>query len=181
MVAINDAVVVVLAALEVDGPTPPSADETGSSDQPSAPATATPTTHAGVRHSDGQARGPSQWARDAPSFVIEALPVEAFEALLLVAATSGQVLDDDPPYRLDALVHLEVRHPELGDDAAVVEAWCRLDLVPDAGASTVSLTAAVDATALAPLAIAGPEIVDTVRDWWIRGLNQLDWPDSSTA
>ena len=67
-------------------------------------------------------------AHDVASFTIEALPVEAFEALVVVAIWVGEVIDDDPPYRLDVW---------LGEP---FDCWCRLDLVPDAGASTVALT-----------------------------------------
>ena len=35
---------------------------------------------------------------DHPSFTIEALPVEAFEGLLVVASWMGEVIDDEPPY-----------------------------------------------------------------------------------
>jgi hypothetical protein len=94
--------------------------------------------------------------RDEPSFVIEALPPEAFEALLVVATWMGQVLVDDPPYLLEA--HL--------DDPA--ECWCRLELLPEAGASTVLLTVAgVEGTA---------PPVEVVRDRWIDNLNQLGAP-----
>jgi hypothetical protein len=68
--------------------------------------------------------------RDEPSFVIEALPAEAFEALLVVASWIGEVLVDDPPYLLEAHLY------EPG------ECWCRLELLPEAGASTVMLTVA---------------------------------------
>jgi hypothetical protein len=94
--------------------------------------------------------------RDIPSFTVEALPVETFEGLLVVASWIGEVLDDDPPYRLDAHLY------------EPVECWCRLDVVPDAGASTVSLTiAGLDG---APT----PDIV-AVRDAWITNLNTVDW------
>ena len=95
-------------------------------------------------------------SRDVPSFTVEALPVETFEGLLIVASWIGDVLDDDPPYRLDTHLH------------EPVECWCRLDVVPDAGASTVSLTiAGVDG---APT----PDII-AVRDLWIANLNAVDW------
>src|SRR4029079_8134359 len=54
----------------------------------------------------------------APSFPIDLLPVEAFEALLVVTSWIGEVLVDDPPYVLE--VHLTDPSP----------CWCRLDLVP---------------------------------------------------
>lgn len=96
--------------------------------------------------------------RDHPSFTIEALPVEAFEALLVVAGWLGDLIDDDPPYALE----VAMAHPHQG--------WCRLDLVPDAGASTVSLVVAGEPGM-------PPPDLDEVRDAWIAGLNQLDWSD----
>ena len=95
-------------------------------------------------------------ASDVPSFTVEALPVETFEALLVVAPSLGEVLDDDPPYRLDA--YIGVPH----------ECWCRLDVVPDAGSSTVSVTIG---------SIDGHPVpsVETIRDLWIAELNALDW------
>ena len=95
-------------------------------------------------------------ARDMPSFTVEALPVETFEGLLVVASWIGEVLDDDPPYRLE--VHL--REPS--------DCWCRLEVVPDAGASTVSLTVAGFDGAPAPDIVA-------VRDLWVDQLNRVDW------
>lgn len=94
--------------------------------------------------------------RDHPSFTVEALPVETFEGLLVVAAWLGDVITDDPPYVLEVALVDPVR------------GWCRLDLVPDAGASTVSITVAAEPGW--PL----PAVVD-VRDLWIDGLNRLDW------
>lgn len=86
---------------------------------------------------------------DHPSFVIELLPAEAFEALLVATTWIGDVLVDEPPYLLE--VHLHEPTP----------CWCRLELVPDAGASTVSLT------------VDGPVSAEAVRDLWIAVLNQL--------
>jgi hypothetical protein len=94
--------------------------------------------------------------RDAPSFTVEALPVETFEGLLIVTSWMGEVLDDDPPYRLDT---------HLFDP---IECWCRLEVVPDAGASTVSLTVAGLDGAPAPDVLA-------VRDQWVANLNAVDW------
>lgn len=91
---------------------------------------------------------------DAPSFTIDSLPVEAFEALLIVTSWMGELLVDDPPYVLEVL---------LTDPGPC---WCRLDLVPDAGSSTVTLTvASIDGTP-------APDI-DDVRDLWISNLNRL--------
>lgn len=93
--------------------------------------------------------------RDHPSFTIEALPAEAYEALLIVANVLGVVIDDDPPYRLES---------HLADEPT---AWCRLDVVPDGGGSTVSLT------------VASPDgaTVNQVRDRFVVELNRLDWSD----
>ena len=94
--------------------------------------------------------------RDMPSFTVEALPVETFEGLLVVASWIGEVLDDDPPYRLEVHLH------------EPTECWCRLEVVPDAGASTVSLTVAGFDAAPAPDIVA-------VRDLWVDQLNRVDW------
>jgi hypothetical protein len=64
------------------------------------------------------------------------------------------VLVDEPPYLLD--VHLY----------EPAECWCRLELVPDAGSSTVSVTVAAVESGPFP-------DVDEVRDVWIAHLNQL--------
>lgn len=87
--------------------------------------------------------------RDHPSFVIELLPIEAFEALLVATSWIGEVLVDEPPYLLEVQLH---------DPAPC---WCRLELVPDAGASTVSLT------------VDGPVSAEDVRNVWITVLHQL--------
>ncbi|MEY2582968.1 MAG: hypothetical protein QOE09_2817 [Ilumatobacteraceae bacterium] len=92
--------------------------------------------------------------RDEQSFTIDTLPAEAFEALLIVTSWMGEVLVDDPPYVLE--VHLTDPSP----------CWCRLDLVPDAGGSTVTLTvASIDG-------VPAPD-VDAVRDLWVANLNRL--------
>ena len=102
---------------------------------------AAPPRHRGVQH-------------DAPSFTIDRLPVEAFEALLVVTSWIGELLVDDPPYVLEA--HLTEPAP----------CWCRLDLVPDAGGSTVTLTVASAGDDPAP-------DVEAVRDVWVANLNLL--------
>lgn len=99
---------------------------------------------------------PSRAVHDTASFTIEALPVEAFEALTVVVTWFGELLVDEPPYLLEA--HLE----------APRRCWCRLELVPDAGASTVSLT-------VAAVEVGPPPDVDRVRDVWVEALNRLDW------
>ena len=103
-------------------------------------------------------RASSRVVHDVASFTIEALPAEAFEALLVVSTWLGEVLVDDPPYQLDVV---------LEDPYAC---WCRLDLLPDAGATTVSLT-------LAGVGAAAPPDLDDVRDLWVANLNQLGRPE----
>ncbi len=104
----------------------------------------------------GEERDDDAVTSDVPSFTVEALPAETFEALVIVAAWLGDALDDDPPYRLDV---------DLGPP---LRCWCRLDLVPDAGATTVSLTiGAIGGVPRPP--------VEVVRDVWVDGLNRLDW------
>ena len=98
---------------------------------------------------------------DAPSFVIEALPAEAFEALLVVTSWIGEVLVDEPPYLLD--VHL----------ASPYDCWCRLELVPDAGSSTVSLTVASVDGIDGVDGVEPPPDVEVIRDVWVRELNRL--------
>jgi hypothetical protein len=97
-------------------------------------------------------------ARDVPSFTVEALPVETFEALIVVGSGLGELVDDDPPYRLDVALHAPLR------------CWCRLDVVPDAGASTVSLS-------IGSFDDLVPPPIDVIRDVWIEALNALDWPE----
>jgi hypothetical protein len=91
---------------------------------------------------------------DAPSFTVDVLPVEAFEALVVVAGWMGQVLDDDPPYQLD--VHLYDPW----------DCWCRLELAPEAGGTQVAVTVAGYDGRDAPS-------VETVRDLWVDGCNAL--------
>ncbi|MGB8860028.1 MAG: J domain-containing protein [Ilumatobacteraceae bacterium] len=91
---------------------------------------------------------------DSPSFTIDVLPVEAYEALLVVTSWMGEVLVDEPPYQLEVFL----RDPS--------PCWCRLDLVPDAGATTVSLVVAALEGDPAP-------DIDAVRDEWVANLNRL--------
>ena len=98
--------------------------------------------------------------RDLPSFTVNALPAETFEALLVVLSWIGELLDEEPPYLLEC--HLTEPGP----------CWCRLDIVPDAGGSTVSLTVA------RPEGDSSPEPVtaEAVRDVWVELLNQVGRP-----
>jgi hypothetical protein len=95
--------------------------------------------------------------RDDPSFTIDLLPVDAFEALTIVLAVLGDVHSEEPPYVLDGL---------LADPAPC---WCLLELLPEAGGTTVMLTVAAADDGPAP-------DVDDVRDRLVAELNQLSWP-----
>lgn len=88
---------------------------------------------------------------DRPSFTMDVLPVEAFEALILAAAEMGDVSDDDPPYRLEVCMH----EPD--------ETWVYFEIVPDAGGSTVSLS----------VESKSPVSIEAVRDRWIETINRL--------
>ncbi len=90
---------------------------------------------------------------DEPSFTIDVLPVAAFHALLAAAERLGRVLADDPPYVLE--VGLTTPAP----------CWCRLELLPEAGGTTVMLTVA--GTTRRP-----PPPIEDVRDVWIDALNR---------
>jgi hypothetical protein len=114
MVRVNRAVEVVIAGLN-----------NGLNDGPNVPSPTPPTNVSSTRVSDrGETR---RWRVDRPSFVVDVLPVEAFEWLLLAARVLGEVVDDDPPYALEVLLDSRV------------DRWCRLEIVPDAGSSTVSI------------------------------------------
>lgn len=123
---------------------------------PSEPATSAAARSA-VRRRRGSGpirRPPYSVQHDAPSFTIDVLPVEAYEALLVVTSWMGEVLIDDPPYLLEVFLH---------DPSPC---WCRLDLVPDAGATTVSLMVAAVEGDPAP-------DIEAVRDVWVANLNRL--------
>lgn len=101
-----------------------------------------------VGNHDGGGRRENRWTFDdrngfdvdRPSFVIDVLPVDAYEWLLMAARVLGQVVDDDPPYCLEVLIESRP------------DRWCRLEIVPDAGSSTVSITTSGhDPSQLVPL------------------------------
>ena len=103
------------------------------------------------RHAHGtQAPEPRRFDVDRPSFVIDALPVVAFEVLLLAARSLGDIADEDPPY----VIEMQLEDPPL--------TWCRLEIVPDAGSSTVSIITD------------GRVSAEHVRDLWIATVNELD-------
>lgn len=150
MQAINEAADAALLLLVVDAAAVPDGPENHT---PSA----TPVSGGADRWTPHVGERRSNIARDVLSFTVEALPVETFEAMLVVASWLGEVLDDDPPYQLDTYLY------------EPFDCWCRLDVVPDAGASTVSLAVAGIDGAPTPDVIA-------VRDAWVANLNAVDWP-----
>jgi len=109
--------------------------------------------------SPGHTAGGGAVRVDRCSFTIEVLPVDAHEVLCVAAVWLGEVVDDDPPYLLEVDMHDPLR------------AWCRLELVPDAGATTVSL--AVSATHGPDGYPAPVPDVDRVRDLWVDTVNRV--------
>ncbi len=95
--------------------------------------------------------------QDSPSFTVDALPAETFEAMLVALSWIGELVDDDPPYRLECLLN----EPE--------PCWCRLDVVPDAGGSTVSIT-------VVSVADGHRVSAEAVRDTWVDHLNRIGRP-----
>lgn len=105
---------------------------------------------------------PKKFLRDSSSFTIDVLPVECWHVLEIVAAQSGSILADEPPYLIEFTLH------DSGIDGSV-DSWCRCEMVPEAGGTTVHIT--VGSTQLSVLQI------DIVRDYLVRSLNDLDWND----
>ena len=115
-----------------------------------------PTAHnQGVATPSRTTRPWRNYEHDPASFVVHCPPVDAFEALSVALCWFGDVVDDDPPYRLVAL---------LSEPSAC---WCRLDLVADAGATTVDLTVAPsEGDPVAPTA-------DEIRDLLVGAINEM--------
>lgn len=149
MLGINAAVAAALEAIEARSPHAPQRTASDAERETNA----SPGPPAARVDVDGR-----RIVHDAASFTIEALPAEAFEALMVAAATIGEIVVDDPPYLLEV---------ELLEPAAC---WCRLELAPDAGSSTIGLTVAGSESHPSP-------DVDLVRDAWVAELNALDWAD----
>lgn len=93
---------------------------------------------------------------DHPSFVIDVLPVEAHEALSLAVLSIGEIMEDEPPYVVE-FVLTDV-------DGSGDRVWCRAEIVPDAGSSTVSLTSD----------LSHPDQIERIRDLIVREINSLD-------
>ena len=72
----------------------------------------------------------------------------------MAAAELGEVIDDEPPYRLEVMMFRP------NDD------WVVFDLVPDAGSTTVTIS--IDGRP--------GQSIETIRDIWINALNGLQMP-----
>lgn len=103
--------------------------------------------------------GSARLGHDIPSFTMDVLPVEAFEYLVLAAQGIGEIVDSDPPYLLEVMLYS--RRGATSADHVISDSgtWCRLEVVPDAGSSTVSLWSESDA--------------EECRDLWIEAINVL--------
>lgn len=101
--------------------------------------------------------------RDISSFTVDVLPAECFEALLIVAGISGAISHEEPPYQLEFSLHDS-------DVTGALNGWCRCDLVPEAGATTVSLLVGTDTSAEGIS-------VEEVRDYLVANLNAIEWPN----
>jgi hypothetical protein len=97
---------------------------------------------------------------DVASFVIDCMRPEAFERLFIVSHWVGEPLYADPPGLLE--VHLQEPSP----------CFCRLELMPEAGATMVSITVAT----IEPWWMAAPD-TDAVRDLYVLMVNQLSAED----
>ena len=91
----------------------------------------------------------SKFSIDHPSFTINALPVVAYEVLLLAARVLGDISSDEPPY----LLEVQLEDPPM--------TWCRLEIVPDAGSSTISFV--IDKEIDSQL----------IRDLWVTTINEI--------
>ena len=99
-------------------------------------------------------RSPQRVQHDSPSFVVGAAPDCAHEALLVAAASIGEVMVESSPHMIECLLDEPLR------------CWCRLDLLPEGDATSVSLIVAKYDDDPAP-------DIDEVRDVWVASLNQL--------
>lgn len=105
------------------------------------------------RHVDAPGSRVTRSVSDIPSFVIQTLPAVSFEILVVAAAHLGEVVEEDPPYLLEVLMR---------DPGPV---WCRFELLPDAGSTTVLLSCDVDV---------GYTVysIEEIRDLWISTINE---------
>ncbi len=101
--------------------------------------------------------------RDVSSFTVGVLPAECFEALLVIAGISGAISLEEPPFHLEFSLHDS-------DVYGALHGWCRCDLVPEAGATTVSLSVGTEDSA-------NGISVEEVRDYLVANLNAIEWPN----
>lgn len=107
---------------------------------------------------------PTVLHRDVSSLTVSVLPVDCYLALEVVAAICGPTVHEDPPYVLEFHLHdTPVQHALYG--------WCRCELVPEAGSTTIHLTVGSDDRKQSPS-------VEEVRDYLVLQLNTIDWPEN---
>jgi hypothetical protein len=114
------------------------------------------------KHESESTKIASRLRRDVSSFTVNVLPVECWLALEVVAAMCGPMIQDDPPYLLEFMLH----------DSSLPSsrnAWCRCECVPEAGATTVHLSVGSTMDSEIPN-------IDEVRDLLVEQLNRIDWP-----
>jgi hypothetical protein len=114
------------------------------------------------KHESESTQIASRLRRDVSSFTVNVLPVECWLALEVVAAMCGPMIQDDPPYLLEFMLH----------DSSLPSsrnAWCRCECVPEAGATTVHLSVGSTMDSEIPN-------IDEVRDLLVEQLNRIDWP-----
>lgn len=114
-----------------------------------------------ARHASPGASGrrPTRVRRDVPSFTIDCLPVESFELLTIVAATLGSVIEEEIPYLIEFTLESSGAIPGATN-------WCRCEIFPEAGASSVHLT-------IGAAPSVGEGAVEALRDEIVRILNGL--------
>lgn len=103
-------------------------------------------------------RGASFAARDMSSFTINSLPVDAWHLLEIAAAHCGQVIDEEEPYLMEFMLH---DTPFDGGH----HAWCRCELVPEAGGTTIHLSIVQSS-----LPVITPELL---RDFLVDTINEV--------
>lgn len=118
-----------------------------------------PNTREGPKKNDFSSR--RRTSQDLSSFTIDVLPVECWHAIEIVAGLCGSILIDEPPYLIEFTMH------DSGLDQAA-DLWCRCEMVPEAGATTVHITFGTN-TARSTLSI------EEIRDFLVNSLNELDW------
>ena len=138
------------AMTEVGSPADATPTRTATAPEPSAPGG---TPHTASRFGSAERRSVrGEW--EAAAFVVELSVPEAFDALLVVTSWIGELASDEPPDALDVLL------------AEPSPCWCRLELLPEGRATSVSMLVAAAADEPAPPLV-------EVRDTWIAHLNQL--------